>query len=159
MIKNVKAISKKYCFEQYSVLTSTYDQRMTSIQNVIIINTTFASAVIVVLSVELNIFNILFGTNYTIDSKAMAACALSFIAFVQSLFCLISIIFQTKSCTDLRKQLLHFEETMNLYKMHEKNNLKIPICLTIISNIVTCGIFLLCFFVSLSKITHNYIFV
>lgn len=151
MMKNIKAVQKKYCFEQYSVLTSTYDQRMTSIQNVIIINTTFASAVIVVLSVELNIFNILFGPNCAMDSKAMAACTLALIAFIQSLFCLISIIFQTKSCNVLRKQLLHFEETMNLYKMHEKNNLKIPIILTIISNIITSSIFLLCFLLILLK--------
>lgn len=152
MIKKINVKSKKYAFEQYSILTSTYDQRMSSIQNVIIINTTFASAVIVVLSVELNIFGILFGPNQTIDSKAMAACALSFIAFAQTLFCLISIIFQTKSCTDLRKQLLYFEKRLNLYQMHKRNNLKIPILLTIISNIITSNIFLLCFLVCLLKI-------
>ncbi len=147
MVTNKSLYDKK--LSNYQILNETYDKRLSSIQTVIIINTTFSSAIMVVLGVQLSIFNSL---NNSSKSYTLAAMLLSFLAFIESLFCVISIWHLAKGCEDLRKTLYSFEEELGLFPMHKINKIKVSIILTIICCLITTIAFFICFLFTIFKL-------
>lgn len=135
----------KYSKEQYAALNSTYDQQMAAIQTVILINITFSSVIIVVLSAELRLYDIIFGNlDKKFESYALASLIVSFLAFVHTVACLISIVSQIRSCQLLREELCRFERHLLYYRTHETNKLTMSFVVTIISSAITIAFFSVC---------------
>lgn len=147
---NIK--NHKYKFEQYEILNSTYDQRMAAIQTVIIINITLSSAILIILCSDLNIIDLILSNNLDNFHSLGAACILSLIGFIESSLCLVSTISQSHSCKILRKKLYDFEIKFSLYTLHSKNQLKLPIILTICGTIITTVTFLFFSLLSIIKL-------
>lgn len=145
-----KRVDKETRLTNYSMLNGTYDKRLASIQTVIIINTTFSAAIIVVLGVQLNLFAPLSETKAL--SQNIAATILSFVAFVEGLCSDISICHLAYGCGIIRKELYCMERELNLYPLHKKNNIGLSIAVTIFCVSLTVLVFFVCSLIGLFKI-------
>lgn len=143
-VYSAKSASINKQLKQYEILTQTYDHRLASIQTVIIINTTFAAALVVALCTELHLFRNLF-SNKTDENELMAIIILSGIATLQSLCATASIIHMAIVCNKLRKKLYSMERKLQIFTMHEKNQILFSIIVTIFCCSSISILFLICF--------------
>jgi len=109
--------------KDYEILTNTYDHRLTSIQTIVIIVTTFASAVLVVLCSQFNIFDILFGAKPSV-SHLKSVLTLSSVGAIQGLCSIISIHSMMRKATQLREVLYQLEQELHLVEIHKKNDVQ-----------------------------------
>lgn len=153
----LKNANKK--LKNYEILTNTYDQRLASIQTIIIISTTFASAIIVALCTKFNLLNLLNFSLIKINGKIpntkqelIGICILSGIAMFQNLCCTISIIDMALGCEKMRKELYLMEVELFLNEMHAKNHIIVSLILTVFCTFSITVVFLLIFIKSIMLI-------
>lgn len=131
--KDDKQEKKHFSLEEYQIINGTYDQQMAAVQTVITICTTISSAILAVICSEKDFFN---------ENDFYPMIILFFTTIVLNLCCLISIIFQMRSCEKLRVKLYKIEKELNLYEMHKRNNFKPSFVLTIIGSAITLVAFI-----------------
>lgn len=136
--------------KNYSILNETYDKRMASIQTVIIINTTFSAAILVVLGAQLQLFAPLSESKEL--SQCIAGAVLSFIAFIEGVCGEISICHLAHGCEMLRKVLHNKEIELNLFQLHENNDIRVSIVVTIFCVSITTLLFFACTIIGLLKL-------
>lgn len=128
---------------QYEILTNTYNARLSALQNVLTIQSVFTSAAILVIFSELNGIDVLTNiSNKHILDNASAVLIISIISFIISLFSFISFIFQRNNCNSIRKELLKYEDILNIDRINEKSELRIPLSLSVIIIFISIVLFL-----------------
>lgn len=136
--------------QQYEIISNRYDKRLSSIQTVIAFYTVFITTLLLILCDGLKISELLYFHDVILNfhsykGKIIISFIISILGIVDTVFTILSVISQRKSCEKLKNTLLTYEKDNNLDTIHNKDNIKIPILFTIISFCFSLLLFFLVF--------------
>lgn len=145
--KNVKTV-----YDQYKLKIDTFNQYMGSIQTVLTISVAISTGILIALFVELNTAQIFFNPQGCSKTELSNSLILSGIAFVQNIFCLLSIISQIKQCKNLYLKIREIEKELRLETLLPENWCKPSLRISVISSVNTCFVFFVIAILSLIRL-------